>query len=162
MKLLTFITLLFVTITSCNCQKATTANSNLVAENKNNSKMNQESNVPTMIYEANSRGFFMKIKVENKKIFVSRERDAKDFKIVNEISNEDWSEISKLALAVDLEKVKDLKWPTEKRYYDGAAHANITFINNGVEYPANGFDGGFPPEEIADLVNKIVELAENK
>jgi hypothetical protein len=68
--------------------------------------------------------------------------------------------ISKLALAVELDKVKDLKWPTEKRFYDGAPHANITFVNKGVEYSTNGFDGGFPPKEIADLVNKIVELGD--
>ncbi|WP_320814264.1 hypothetical protein [Flavobacterium sp.] len=158
MKLFTFITAILITITSCNCQKATTDKSDLVALNENSSKMNQESKVPTMIYEANSRGYFIKLKVENKKIYVSSDREANDFKTVNEISDKDWEEISKLALAVDLNTVKGLKWPTEKRFYDGAAHANITFVNNGVEYPANGFDGGFPPKEIEQLVNKIVEL----
>ena len=48
----------------------------------------------------------------------------------------------------------------EEKNNDGATHANITFIRNEVEYPANGFDGGFPPTEIAELVNKIVELGE--
>ena len=158
MKLFTFITAILITITSCNCQKATTDKSDLVALNENSSKMNQESKVPTMIYEANSRGYFIKLKVENKKIYVSSDRETNDFKTVNEISDKDWEEISKLALAVDLNTVKGLKWPTEKRFYDGAAHANITFVNNGVEYPANGFDGGFPPKEIEQLVNKIVEL----
>lgn len=158
MKLLTFITVLLITITSCNCQKATTDKSDLVAVNENSSKMNQESKVPTMIYEANSRGYFIKFKVEDKKIHISKDRNAKDFAIAKNISEKDWSEISKLALAVELDKVKDLKWPTEKRYYDGATHANITFISKNVEYPANGFDGGFPPKEIEQLVNKIVEL----
>jgi len=65
-----------------------------------------------------------------------------------------------LTKAVDLAKVKDLKWPTEKRFYDGAAHANVTFISNEVEYTANGFDHGYPPVEIEKLVNKIVKLTE--
>lgn len=160
MKLFTFITVLLITITSCNCQKGTTNESNLLAAKENNTNMNQESNVPVMIYEANSRGYFIKLKIENKKISISKDRGAKDFKIVNEISDIDWSQLSKLALAVDINTVKDLKWPTEKRFYDGATHANITFVVNGVEYPANGFDGGIPPLEIAELVNKIVELGE--
>jgi len=160
MKLLTFITALFITITSCNCQKAMSDKSDLVGTNENSLKMNQESNVPTMVYEANSRGYFIKLKVENRKIYISKDRNASDFKTSNAISDKDWDEISKLALAVDLNSVKDLKWPTEKRFYDGATHANITFISNNIEYPANGFDGGFPPKEIATLVNKIVELGE--
>ena len=162
MKLLTFISVLLITITSCNCQKAATNKSDLVAVNKNSSKMNQESKVPTMIYEANSRGYFMKLKVENKKIYISNDRNASDFKTSNAISDKDWDEISKLALAVNLNSVKDLKWPTEKRFYDGAPHAGITFVSEGIEYVSSGFDGGYPPTEIAELVNKIVELAENK
>jgi len=56
-----------------------------------------------------------------------------------------------------------MKWPTEKRYYDGAAHANIIFESKGVKYPANGFDHGFPPAEVEKLVNKkITKLAETK
>ncbi len=158
----TLILIISILISSCNSQKEVTDKSDLVAVNQKNSKMNQESSVPTMIYAASSRGFFIKIKVENKKIYISRDRNALGFNIMNEISDEDWSEISKLALAVDLDKVKDLKWPTEKRYYDGAPHANITFINNDIEYSANGFDGGFPPLEIEELVNKIVELGEKE
>ena len=30
----------------------------------------------------------------------------------------------------------------------------------GVEYPASGFDHGFPPVEIEKLVNKILKLTE--
>jgi hypothetical protein len=65
-----------------------------------------------------------------------------------------------MALNWNLEKVKDLKWPTEKRYYDGAAFANIIFESKGIKYPANGFDHGFPPSEIEKLVTKITKLAE--
>jgi hypothetical protein len=107
-----------------------------------------------------ARNISLNIKVENQVLYVSRVRGFKDYEEKTKISDADWQEISTLAKAVDLSKVKDLKWPTEKRYYDGAAHANITFISNGVEYPANGFDHEFPPVEIEKLVNKIVKLTE--
>jgi hypothetical protein len=43
--------------------------------------------------------------------------------------------------------LKDLKIPTEKRFYDGAAIANLKIIYKGVnETPS--FDHGSPPYEI--------------
>jgi hypothetical protein len=117
-------------------------------------------NVPTVYYEASSRGYFLSLKVENKIIYIYKDRNSKEYSDKLVLSEQDWSEISTLAKGVDLEKVKDLKWPTEKRYYDGAAHANIIFESKGVNYPANGFDHGFPPLEIEKLVTIITKLAE--
>lgn len=163
MKLFTLLATLVITITSCNCQKKKLENASFappeVVETRDVSK---QSDVPTIYYEANTRGFFLAIKVENKTLSISKERDFKEYSDNKKLSDADWNEIFKLAKAVDLAKVKDLKWPTEKRYYDGAAHANIIFESNGVKYPANGFDHGFPPAEIEALVNKIVKLAEQE
>ena len=126
------------------------------------SKSYTKDGIPTIFYEANTRGFFLAIKVENQMLYTSNERDFKEYSNKIQISDTDWKEISELAKAVDLEKVKDLKWPTEKRYYDAAAFANIIFESKGVKYPANGFDHGFPPAEIEKLVTKITKLAEKQ
>ena len=159
MKAITFLATLLITIVSCNCQKNTTQ-SNVVATNSDKTEATMQIDIPVIKYEANSRGLAFAVKVENQILYVSRVRDFKDYEEKIKISDADWKEIVTLTKAVDLSKVKDLKWPTEKRYYDGAAHANITFISDGVEYPANGFDHGFPPVEIEKLVNKIVKLTE--
>ena len=159
MKAITFLATLLITIVSCNCQKNTTQ-SNVVATNSDKTEATMQIDIPVIKYEANSRGLAFAVKVENQILYVSRVRDFKDYEEKIKISDADWKEIVTLTKAVDLTKVKDLKWPTEKRYYDGAAHANITFISDGVEYPANGFDHGFPPVEIEKLVNKIVKLTE--
>ena len=170
MKALTILATIAITITSCNCQKKTTETN--VVESKtvfpdksvvtSGKAVMQQSDVPTIYYEATSRGVFLAIKVENQTLYVSRQRDFKEYEDSKTLLEEDWKEISTLAKAVDLDKVKDMKWPTEKRYYDGAAHANITFESNGVKYPANGFDHGFPPAEVEKLVNKITKLAEKE
>ena len=120
----------------------------------------QNKDIPVIKYEANARNLFLNIKVENQVLFVSRSRDAKDYQEKTTISEAEWKEIVMLTKAVDLAKVKDLKWPTEKRFYDGAAHANVTFVSNEVAFAANGFDHGFPPVEIEKLVNKILKLTE--
>ena len=164
MKVITILATIAITITSCNCQKKATE-SNVVANSATaNTVSNNEtqSTVPTIYYEATSRGVFFSIKVENQIIYVSKDRDFMEYSDKIAISDADWAAISDLALAVDLEKVKDLKWPTEKRFYDGAAHANIIFESKGIKYPANGFDHGFPPAEVEKLVNKITQLAETK
>ena len=165
MKAITILATIAITITSCNCQKKTT-DSNVVGTNSAvkeaviNNKT--QSTVPTIYYEATTRGFFLALKVEHQMLYISKERDFKEYLERIAISDADWNEISTLANAVDLEKVKDLKWPTEKRYYDGAAHANIIFESKGVKYPANGFDHGFPPAEVEKLVNILTKLAETK
>lgn len=127
---------------------------------KTNVNNHQNNDIPVIKYEANARNFVLNIKVEHQMLFVSRARDVKDYQEKTTLSDADWKEIVMLTKAVDLAKVKDLKWPTEKRFYDGAAHANITFVFEGIEYPANGFDHGYPPVEIEKLVNKIVKLTE--
>ena len=165
MKAITILATLSIMITSCNCQKKATdsnvvANSEAVKDAIINNKT--QSAVPTIYYEATTRGFVLATKVENKILYVSKERDFKEYSDKIQISDADWNEISVLAKAVNLEKVKDMKWPTEERYHDGAAHANITFEANGVKYPANGFDHGHPPAEVEKLVNKILSLVEKK
>lgn len=150
----TFLVTFLITITSCNCQKDT------VSSNALTSETNMQNEMPIIKYEANARGLALAVKVENQILYVSRVRDFKDYEEKIKISDADWKEIVTLTKAVDLDKVKDLKWPTEKRYYDGAAHANIFFISGGIEYPANGFDHGYPPVEIEKLVNKILKLTE--
>lgn len=170
MKALTILATIAITISGCNCQKKTTETN--VVENKtvfpdksvvtSGKVALQEIGVPTIYYEAVSRGVFLAIKVENQTLYVSKNRDFKEYEDKIAISTSDWNEISTLANEVDLDKVKDMKWPTEKRYYDGAAHANIIFESKGVKYPANGFDHGFPPAEVEKLVNKLTTLAETK
>jgi hypothetical protein len=170
MKVITILATLAITIASCNCQKKITE-TNFV-ENKTvfpdksvvttGKLATQQIDVPTIYYEATTRGFFIALKVENQVLYISKERDFSEYSEKIALSDADWKEISTLINAVDLEKVKDLKWPTEKRYYDGAAHANIIFESKGVKYPANGFDHGFPPAEVEKLVNTITKLAENK
>lgn len=165
MKALIIFSTIAITIASCNCQKKTNETS-LVADSATKTEIATydmtQSIVPTIYYEANARGYALSCKVENQVLYSTRERDFKEYSDKIEISDLDWKEISALANAVDLKKVKDMKWPTEKRYYDGAPHANIIFESKGVKYPANGFDHGFPPAEVEKLVNKILSLVKNK
>lgn len=166
MKTLTYLASLVFLFTSCNCQKATThsidsgsdstgtvdTNSSLV----NTNQIQEE--IPTIEYGASARNMSLAVKVENKMLYVSKQRDFKDYETKISLTDKDWNEIVVLTKKIDLNKVKDWKWPTEMRYYDGAPHANITFFSKGVAYPAAGFDHGHPPTEGALLINKLLNL----
>jgi hypothetical protein len=61
-----------------------------------------------------------------------------------------------------LEKLPTLKDSTQKRFYDGAAIANLKVRYQDKNYETTDFDHEFPPAEIEKLVNKIVSLAKEK
>lgn len=112
-------------------------------------------------YKANTRGYYQKIVVKDQKVYISKDRN-KDSKDGTKISDADWKELIVLFQEIDLEGIPDLKAPTEKRFYDGAAMADLDITYKEIEYKSQTFDHGNPPAEIEKLVNKIVSLAKEK
>lgn len=116
----------------------------------------------TLQYTASTRGFFLKIVVINQKATISRDRNGEKSPEEITISDKDWKEIIGYFEKIDLEKVPTLKDPTQKRFYDGAAIANLKIRYQDKNYETTDFDNGFPPAEIEKLVNKIVSLGKQK
>jgi len=116
----------------------------------------------TLQYTASTRGFFQKIVVINQKATISRDRNGEKFPEEIAISDKDWKEIISYFEKIDLEKLPTLKDPTQKRFYDGAAIANLKIRYQDKNYETTDFDHEFPPAEIEKLVNKIVSLAKEK
>ena len=114
----------------------------------------------TLQYTASSRGFFQKIVVINQKATISRDRNGEKFPEEIAISDKDWKEIISYFQKIDLEKVPTLKDPTQKRFYDGAAIANLKIRYKNKDYQTSDFDHGFPPVEIEKVVNKIVAMGQ--
>lgn len=110
-------------------------------------------------YEANTRGFYQKITIKNQMVTMTRSRKAEDSPKAEKISDANWNDLVAEFQKVDLKKIPDLKAPTEKRFYDGAAIANLKVTYQDKTYETSGFDHGQPPAEIATLVNKILSLA---
>ncbi len=152
MKTLSILLALFLTLTSCNCQKKAVEKSSVLQKQANSMKL---------IYEANSRGFYRKITIENNQAFVSTDRNLKDKGTAMPIPDKDWNELSTIFKEVKLDNVSTFKDPTQKRFYDGAAIANLKLYSDQKEYQTTDFDHGFPPVEIEKLVNKINSFAKN-
>lgn len=124
-----------------------------------NAEQKQDIETAMIAYTATTRGFFQKIIVQNQKFGVSKERDNENPKVDQTISSADWKKIVDAFQEVDLESMPNLKGPTEKRFYDGAAIANLKITYQGKTYNSQPFDHGNPPVEIEKLINKITVLA---
>lgn len=107
-------------------------------------------------YSALSRGFYKKIVVQNQTVSVTNGRDQQP--VETKIDTAKWNEIVAEFTKVNVDSLQNLKAPTEKRFYDGAAIGNLKISQDQKTYETKGFDNGFPPKEIEKLVNLLTDF----
>lgn len=154
MKVFSILVSILITCVSCNCQKKVTESANAV-DNQAQSKMQLE-------YTANTRGFYQKITIQNQQLYVSKDRNSDEKGAVSKISGSDWNALMGYFETINLAQLAELKSPTEKRFYDGAAIANLKVTYKGKDYVTTDFDHGFPPAEIKNLVDKITSFVKKE
>ncbi|MEG1237918.1 MAG: hypothetical protein RSD30_10155 [Flavobacterium sp.] len=121
------------------------------------SQKNADMTKTQLEYTAVSRGIYKKIIVQNKTATVTNGRNAEA--VETKIDEAKWKQIAAQFSKINLENIPNLKAPTEKRFYDGAAIGNLKITQNQKTYETKGFDNGFPPKEIEKLVNLLVDFA---
>ena len=155
MKNLSYLVVIFISLFGCKSQKKDALDSE---KETNSVAVVKEYKVPRLEYEANTRGFYEKIIIENKMVIVSNDRSGKPNGEPISLSDDQNKELSSYLKNVKLEELATYKDPTQKRFYDGAAIANLKITTNGTEYKTVDFDHGNPPVEIEKLVNKITSF----
>ena len=113
-------------------------------------------------YTANTRGFYQKITIQKQMVSVSKDRSGTEKPVAKKISDADWKELVGYFEKINLDSLPKLKAPTEKRFHDGAAIANLKVTQKDKFYETEAFDHGYPPEAIKKLVTKINSFAKNK
>jgi hypothetical protein len=108
-------------------------------------------------YTANSRGLYNNTVVENKTVSVTKTRGGKP--VSNSLTDAELNTLISEFQKVNLEEIPSLKAPTQKRFHDGAAMANLKITYKGKTYESQTFDNGFPPEKIKNLVNTILSFS---
>ena len=123
-------------------------------------KEKEEMKKATIEYQAISRGSYVNIQIQNETLSIVRARDekAKSYQLVKE----DFKELADLFVKIDLNQLENYKGPEEKRFYDGAAMANVRIVYEGKVYQSQTFDHDSPPVEIEDFVNKIVSFVKTE
>jgi PBP1b-binding outer membrane lipoprotein LpoB len=107
-------------------------------------------------YKAYSRGFYQVVTIENQMVFITKTRDEKP--VAFKIPIADWKSLNMAIQELDLESLSQLKAPTEKRLFDGAAIANLKITKQGKTYESQSFDHGYPPAKTEKIVNKILSF----
>ena len=157
MKLFALVFSMMSFFTSCKCNKTAVQEEAKVVNTESNLG-EQVSNLPVVVYQETTRGMFREITVREGKIFVITARGAKP--AFWELKKEDYKKLLDLYQKIDLNGLSSLKDPTQKRFYDGAPIATLSFTNEKDTYTSSEFDGGFPPKEIEAFVNELIVVAE--
>ena len=111
-------------------------------------------------YQAMSRGSFQYIQISEGEVLVSTDKSL--IKVDKyKCDAADWEALNKMLNDVNIKTFQKLKAPTDKRLFDGAAHTTLSLLKDDVVIITPSFDEGHPPEEIKDLVNKVLSIKEN-
>ena len=113
-------------------------------------------------YTANTRGFYQKITIQDQMVSISKDRSGNEKPVATKISEKDWKELVGYFETIELESLATLKAPTEKRFHDGAAIANLKVTYKDKTYQTEAFDHGYPPEAIKKLITKINSFAKKE
>lgn len=116
--------------------------------------------VLSITYEALSRGAFYQVKINKQLIEKFNDRNLKNSE-TKKCSKNEWLKIQSELEKINLEKMKELKAPSNKKSFDGAMHAKLIVVFPSQTFTSVNFDHGNPPEQIAPLVNTMLSLAES-
>ena len=158
MKFLFIILALLLAPEKCE-QKKSEVNSTKTEVVNNPETIRQQQKDITIEYTAITRGSYKEIIMDGKTISIKNSRNSEP--VIRDCNDELWKNIMQKVDSIDVKALSSLVAPTQKRLYDGAAHANIKITMDGKMYETQGFDHGFPPEEIKFLCDKIIEVASN-
>ncbi|MEW7289700.1 DUF4377 domain-containing protein [Aquimarina sp. 2304DJ70-9] len=132
----------------------------MVSRSIAHSIQSQQENVQSIVYEASTRGSFFQVKINKDVIEKTKDRSLNEINS-RKCSKKDWDTVLSLLENIQLEKIKNLAAPTDKRASDRALHAQLKITSGDSIYTSVGFDHGNPPKEIEQLVTTILSLAES-
>lgn len=133
--------ILLITISLDTCSQETLQSENIV-----------------ITYEAASRGGYTFVSI-NSDSLVKQTSRVPESKSATKTGQKNWNKLMGHLQKLSVENLSSLQPPSEKRLYDGAAHATLTIVKNGTAYATQSFDHDQPPKEIEALVKAILTMA---
>lgn len=163
MKSINYFSVIIMLIASCNCQKKVIDSTNEKIIKSKDVKVQilnkDDVQLPSsIVVQSLTRGYFRKISIINGRIYVQTDQQAKP--VFWELNKEDLNAVLLAYNEIDVTIIKDLKAPTDKRFYDGAPITHLSITKDSEVFTSSDFDGGSPPKHIEKLVNTITEVAE--
>ncbi|RYJ43985.1 hypothetical protein [Flavobacterium beibuense] len=123
------------------------------------SALKKESDKISFEYEAITRGSYKKIIVKQDTVITIKDRGLENV-ITKSLKNGEWNGILKSLEGIDLDALSEIKAPSVKHQVDAAPIANLKVIRGDKTYQSSSFDHGNPPQEIKDVVEKIISASD--
>ena len=112
-------------------------------------------NLKELSYKRQSRGGSSLITVSSEEVVMFNSKG--QYKSYS-YPKKEWDSLTSLARKIDASKLSSLTAPTDARLYDGAPAATLSLVINKKSISSSSFDDGYPPQEISDLVFKLLAL----
>lgn len=123
------------------------------------SALKKESDKISFEYEAITRGSYKKVIVKQDTVITIKDSNLKNV-VTKGLKNGEWNSILKSLEGVDLDGLSEIKPPSVKHQVDAAPIANLKVIRGDKTYQSSSFDHGNPPQEIKDVVEKIISASD--
>lgn len=118
----------------------------------------QDFNDINIEYTVSSRGIYKKIEITENLLVIKADRKGENIDSL-EVTTKKWSEIIGFVNRIEFKKMSYLKAPSEKRFYDGAGHAQLKIKYTDTIYQSSEFDHGNPPYEIKELIDYVLDFS---
>lgn len=123
------------------------------------SALKKESDKISFEYEAITRGSYKKVIVKQDTVITIKDSNLKNV-VTKGLKNGEWNSILNSLEGVDLDGLSEIKPPSVKHQVDAAPIANLKVIRGDQTYQSSSFDHGNPPQEIKDVVEKIISASD--
>lgn len=110
-------------------------------------------------YETITRGSRTNYTLNKEEIKVVKNMGT-ETKASKKMTSKDWDNLMERMEEIDVPNINKLKPPSDKRTFDGAAHAILSIKIGDMVYKTNSFDHGNPPSVLKPLVKAILRLGE--
>lgn len=110
-------------------------------------------------YETITRGSRANYTLDKEEIKVVKNMGT-EIKASEKMTTKEWENLIERLKDIDVPNINKLKPPSDKRTFDGAAHAILTIKVGDQVYKTNSFDHGNPPSALKPLVKAILRLGE--
>jgi hypothetical protein len=115
----------------------------------------EPSHIKEIRYKRQTRGYNSLLSIDSKKMVLSYANKKSQ---TYSYPRKEWDSLVYLASRIKLSDLPNLKAPTSHRMYDGAAAAELTMVVDQKSWVSSTFDDGYPPDEISELVNRLLSL----
>jgi len=123
------------------------------------SQNNEQNKDVSFTYETMTRGSRANYTLNKEEIKVVKNLGV-ETKASAKMTAKDWDNLIEKMKEIDVPNINQLKPPSDKRTFDGAAHAILTIKIGDKVYTSNSFDHGNPPSPLKSLVKAILRLGE--